>query len=304
MNKEDKIQALFKKLQKRVDANLSFVPLKIFYSRGKRKNNKRMYIKIDVGGQVIFGKFPLNKGDKMVIQEANKLKKISINQFSVPKVILSIGNGFFMTSVRGTPIEIILKKQGLSKSIKILKKAIRCIASFHQTTEKKNVAFKQKFDIYLKLTDKSSIALPYKNLLKKISVGYMHGDLDPFNMFFDIKTSQFSLIDWEDFYEEGFQELDILHFLIMTAVILYTNKDYDNLYNEIFCKKTYLKETLIDLLKQYCQLRQKDLKLLINLLPIYCDFQTQRLINSKRNPKEFLYLSFKDLFQRKGIKIF
>jgi len=304
MNKQDRIQVLLKKLQKKVNTNLFHIPLEVFYSGGKRKNNKRMYIKINIDGLVIFGKFPLNKNDKMVVKEAYKLRRISTNQFSIPEVILPVGKGFFMTSIKGCPIEFILKKRGLPKSMEILKETVRRIARFHRATEIEHVFFKDKLDIYSKLTGQNPRDFQKKDLLKEVSIGYMHGDLDPFNMFFDAKTNNYGLIDWEDFREKGIQELDILHFLIMIAVILCRKKDFINLYQKIFLKNNSLSRTIMRLLSEYCIIQKKNPHSIINLLPIYCDTQIYRLVKTGRNQKGFLYGSFKNLFQEKGYKTY
>lgn len=304
MNTNNKIKTLLEKLGGKINVDISLAFVKIFYSRGKRKTNKRMYIRININGRIIFGKFPLSKNDKKVIKEADILEKIFISQFSIPEVILRVDNGFFMSAVGENPIEIILKKQGLSKSIKILEEAVRRIANFHQITKIRHTSLKEKLNIYSKLTDISSVDIHQKDLFKKVSMGYTHGDLDPFNMFFDTKTNDYGLIDWEDFSEKGFQELDILHFLIMTAVILYPRGKLVSLYKKIFLKHTFLSKVIMKLLYEYCRLRKKDINVIINLLPVYCDFQIQRLIKASRNPKDFLYQTFKKLFREKYYKIY
>ncbi len=304
MDNKNKLKILLEKLGEKINANVLLTPVDIFYSTGKRKTNKRVYIKIPINERVIFGKFLINRNDRMVIKEADMLGKISTNQFLIPEVILKLNNGFFMSAVPGVPIEIILKKQGISKSMKILEKAVKLIANFHQVTEIKHIPLKKKLNIYLELTGKSSIDIKQKNLLKKVSVGYMHGDLDPFNMFFDTKTGNYGLIDWEDFTEKGFQELDILHFLIIIAVILYPNEDFISLYKKIFLKPTCLNKIIVEVLNQYCTFRGKGLHSVINFLPIYCDAQINRLVKTNRNPKDFLYESFKNLFQECGYKIY
>jgi hypothetical protein len=186
--------------------------------------------------------------------------------------------------------------------MKILEEAVKLIANFHQATETRYIPLKKKLNIYSELTGKSSIDIQRKDLLKKVSVGYMHGDIDPFNMFFDTKTNNYGLIDWEDFTEEGLQELDILHFLIMTAVILYPGEGFIGLYERIFLKDIPISKAFAELLFNYCQLRRKNIDTLINLLPIYCDFQIKRLLVSKRCPKDFIYPTFKKLFFKSRYK--
>lgn len=306
MNNETKIKILIEKLRKKIDINSSSFSWSASYSQGKRETNKRMYIKIKIDdGRIIFGKFPLNKNDKMVKKEANTLQKISITQFSISNVILKTNGGFFMSTIKGNPIEIILQKQGLSKSLKIVERAVVRIANFHQATVIHDIPFMERLNIYSKLIiGKSLHNLQEGYLFKEVSVGYMHGDLDPFNMFFDKGSNSYGLIDWEDFNERGFQELDILHFLMMVGVILYPRKDFTALYQDIFLKNTFLHNTIMKLLYKYCQIQKKNLEVIINLLPIYCDYQNYRLIKAVRNPNNFLYKTFEELFQEKGYKIY
>lgn len=296
MDNKNKIKTLLKKLGKKLNANVLLTSVDIYYSAGKRKTNKRFYINAPINGCAIFGKFPADRNDGMVVKEANILKKISTNQFSIPKVVLKVKNGFFMSAVAGAPVEIVLKGRGLSKSIKILEKAVKLIANFHQATEVKSMSIKRKLNIYSELTGRSSIGIKQRGLLEKVSIGYMHGDLDPFNMFFDVKTGNYGLIDWEDFTKEGFQELDVLHFLIMAVVILYPGEGFTSLYEMIFLHGTPTNKIFMKLLSKYCQLRKKNMDTLINLLPIYCDFQIKRLVASKRDPSDFIYPTFKKLF--------
>lgn len=304
MDHKNKIEKLLEKLGRKINIGSSSLFWNVSYSQGKRKTNKRMYIKIEINGQTIFGKFPLNKNDKMVEKEARTLEKISITQFSIPKVILKTEGGFFMSPIKGSPIEIILQKQGLSKSLKILEKAIVLIAKFHQITEIHNLSLRKKLNICLKLTRQPLCNLGKNFLLKEISIGYMHGDLDPFNMFFNKENNNYGLIDWEDFTERGFQELDILHFLMMIGVILYPKKKFIPLYQDIFLKNTILNNIIMKLLDKYCQLRKKNLKTIINWLPIYCAYQINRLIKTGRSPRNFLYKTFREQFQEKGYKIY
>ena len=306
MDNKNRIKTLLKKTDGKININSPDFSWSFFCSKGKRKINQRIYIKVNTDRQIIFGKFPLDKNDKMVDKEINILKKISVTQFFIPKVIFKTDRGFFMSAVKGIPIKMIMQKKGLSKSIEILKRAVALMAYFHQTTKIKDISFRELKNIYSKLTNKCLFEhdTQNKNLLKKISVGYMHGDFDPYNMFFDEKNKTYGLIDWENFVEKGFQELDILHFLIMTSRIFYPKEDFASLYKRIFLKNTALSRATKKILDEYCVIQKNNPDSIIKLLPIYCDVQIYRLVKTGRNPKNFLYENFKNLFQEKGYKIY
>ena len=297
MINENDVDKLVNKLEKKLKIPVG--SWNISYSKGKRKTRKRMYIQIHLDKQSIFGKFPLDIKDKSLVREAILLDRISVKEFLIPKVILKTNEGFFMSAINGLPIELDLKEKGLLKGMRILNEAVAKIARFHKKT---NV---DKTDIgEIKIDSLLNEQSPSykKEILSRINTGYTHGDLDPFNMFFDRKTDHFGLIDWEDFKKKGIQELDILHFLIMTAVILYPSDDYKTLYRKIFLKNTLLHRVFLKLIDIYCKIINQDANNIINLLPIYCDMQIQRLLNASRNPNDFLYKTFKNQFERYGTK--
>lgn len=297
MINEDDVDKLISELEKKL--KISSGSWNISYSKGKRKTRKRMYIQVHLDKQLIFGKFPLDINDKSLVRESTLLNRISVREFSIPKVILTTNEGFFMSVINGLPIELELKKEGLSKGMRILSEAVAKIARFHKETNIDQTDIgKIKID---SLLNKQSSSYN-KEILSRVNIGYAHGDLDPFNMFFDKKTSRFGLIDWEDFRKEGIQELDILHFLIMTAVILYPTDDHRTLYRKIFLKNTLLHRVFLKLINIYCKIVNQDVNNVINLLPIYCDMQIRRLLNSSRNPNDFLYKTFKNQFERYGTK--
>jgi len=292
---EHEIKISLNKLSREIKCNFPFSRIKIFYPSGKRKTSKRLYIKVSTKQGSIFGKFSKEK-DKGIAREAKILEKISVKQFYVPKVLLKVNNGFFMFAVKGYPMEFFLKDNRIKKSIKILEKAVSLMAKFHTATEIQHISFKKKLYIYSKLTGKFKVNDEQRKTVESVSIGYMHGDLDPFNMFFEKKTGDYALIDWENFCSDGFQELDILHFLIMTSVIFYPKENFKNLYTKIFIANTDINKIFNKLLDTYCKLRKKNKNQIMKLLPIYCDFQIKRLLRTKRNPQNFVYPVFKKLF--------
>lgn len=260
-------------------------------SNGKREINSRIYIKIHTNKRNLFIKYAQNEKLNIFRKEYDALKKVDSDYFSIPQPLGLISKGIIMSEIKGIPLENRIKTHGLTDSIGLLEDVIIHIARFH----KSNVS-KSKIEtsvLYKEVTGNEDFA-QIQTLRSKITVGFTHGDLDPFNTFFDKNTSKFGLIDWEDFREYGIQGLDILHFIIMLAVIANPKLSYRKLYEAIFRKDKG--NVYIRLLDLYCIEMVIHQSVILELLPVYCDAQNHRLKKNLRNTNGFLYHEFKRIY--------
>lgn len=258
-----------------------------FFSSGKRKHGSRVYIIIHTNKRDLFVKYDQNGKSDAFNKEYNSLKKINSSDFSSPQPIGLINKGMVISVVNGIPLETLICRDGLDKSIRVLNKTMVLMASFHQ----KYVSQQSKsINLYDKMV-KNKISLPKKIPMDEINLGFIHGDFDPFNTFFDSNSLKFGLIDWEDFSEFGIQELDALHFVIITGVIANQSISHQKLYEVVF--SSYESNPYLKLLQIYCRERQSPMETTLKLIPAYCDIQNDRLKKAKRDTSDFLYNEFK-----------
>jgi len=265
-----------------------------FFSAGKRAGGDRVYITIHTNMRDFFVKYDRTAKSDTFKKEFQTLKHVKSNGFSVPQPIELIDKGIVMSVVNGVPLETIIKQDKIEKNIKLLNNAITRIASFHRRyaskTSKKELHDAKNND---KTTSLEQITTGTINL------GYTHGDLDPFNTFFDSNSSKFGLIDWEDFSENGIQEFDALHFIVMTGTIFHPDIQHQKLYEIIFDK--YKSNPYLRLLRTYCEERPSSFETVLGLVPAYCDIQNHRLENMQRNTSDFLYNEFKKIFNKSKV---
>jgi hypothetical protein len=251
-----------------------------FLSGEKRKGDSRVYVNIWKDNQNIFIKYTPKSTTEKLQKEFSILKTLEDNKyFRTPRCIGIINNGIVMSFVSGNSLENKLTSEGLLKCKNLLKNIIKQIGLFH----KNNRGSKNITDIPIS-----------PSLQSHIHIGYTHGDLDPFNLLIDDLEKLPGLIDWEDFNPTGIQELDALHFVIMSGLILNPNINHEMLYNMIFNKK--IENPYTNLFNVYCKTTNQSIEIIKKLLPVYCDVQNKRLVDVKRDTTQFLYTTFKKLY--------
>jgi hypothetical protein len=260
-----------------------------FFSGGKRKTGSRIYIFIHTNKRDLFVKYDQDGKSDIFTKEYQTLEKVESNIFSIPRPIELINKGMVISVVNGISLEPLICRDGLDKSIRVLNEAMILMASFHRkyASQLSKSANQKLFNSMVKNKISSLAQTP----MDEINLGFTHGDFDPFNTFFDSSSSKFGLIDWEDFSEFGIQELDALHFIIMTGVIANHGISNHKLYEIIF--GGYKQNPYLKLLQTYCRKRPSSIKTVLKLIPVYCDTQNDRLKKNKRDTSDFLYNEFK-----------
>lgn len=263
---------------------------------GDRRNEKpRIYLSLRTSKRNLFVKYSLKERPNVFQREYDALAKQEENGFIVPKPIGLIDRGIVLSFIDGQPIEERVIQSGLSENLDLLMDAVIAIAGFH-IKHVRNLREEDVGKIYKEVT---KVAMPDKqeNLLKHARFGFTHGDLDPFNTFVDSKKRRFSLIDWEDFREDGIQALDIIHFIVMLGVIANPKCEYNNLYEKIFSR--YGENVYLHLLRTYSDETKTSFSKLLEFIPLYCDAQNYRLIKAGRDTTPFLYNKFKEIYYEK-----
>lgn len=268
---------------------------KFFLSGGKRGGGSRIYLTVRTNRRDLFTKYDPHGKFAAFKNEYTALEKVASMDFSIPKPIAVLDRGILISKIEGVPLEEIVGQKGLRKMGKVLNDAIVRIAAFHKKyVFRPNI--KERAKIYKEITGENRYGRMQKEF-NRSSIGFAHGDLDPFNMLYDLKTSEFGLIDWENFNMRGSQELDVLHFVVMLAVIVNPGISHAELYGILF--KKYKKNPYRTLLARYCKERNIVLASVLALIPVYCDTQNYRLIRAKRSTSGFLYTDFKELYYGK-----
>lgn len=283
---------ILSELKKTLSDNEEVIEFNDFLSGGKRKKEYRIYLTVRTNKRGLFIKYDPSARPDTFKKEYNALTKINSNGFLTPQPIKLINKGIVMSEITGVSLEEIVKRNGLKQSLKLLTDAVIHIALFHKKhTHQLEKSGKEK--IYREVTGKRA-HVEIKIVIDQANLGFTHGDLDPFNTFYDAKKSEFGLIDWEDFRENGIQELDALHFVTMLGVITNPRASYQELYRIIFEK--YKKNPYLGLLTKYCEKRSVPPTTILALIPVYCDAQNYRLIKAQRDTKAFFYNEFKKLY--------
>lgn len=283
---------ILNELKKALSDNEEVIEFNDFLSGGKRKRGHRIYLTVRTNKRGLFVKYDINARPDAFEKEYNALTKIGSNGFLAPQPIKLINKGIVMSEITGVSLEEIVKRNGLKQSLGLLTSAVIYIAIFH----KKHTHQLEKNDkekIYKEVTAKR-MPVEIKTAIDQANFGFTHGDFDPFNTFYDVKKSEFGLIDWEDFRENGIQVLDALHFVTMLGVIANPGASYQELYGIIFEKNK--KNPYLGLLTKYCEERLVSLTTILELIPFYCDAQNYRLIKAQRDTNAFLYNEFKKLY--------
>lgn len=258
----------------------------------RRKETPRLYLSIHTNKRNLFVKYSLKEDTNIFQREYDALVKLEENGFITPKPIGLIDRGIILTFVGGKPIEENIIQSGLSKNLDLLIDAIFQISKFHI----KHICNPREEDvdeIYKKITG-ATISIKQRELIRHTKFGFTHGDLDPFNTFFDPKKRKFGLIDWEDFREDGIQILDVIHFIVMLGVIVNPKCAHDKLYEKIFNK--YEGNVYLHLLKVYSQETKTSFSEILRFIPTYCDAQNYRLNKANRDTTPFLYNKFKEIY--------
>lgn len=286
------IKNILNELKKALSDEEEIIEFNDFLSGGKRKNEYRIYLTVRTNKRSLFVKYDPNARSDTFVREYNALTKISSNGFFTPQPIKLISKGIVMSAITGMSLEETVKKNGLKPSLRLLTIAVLHIAAFHKKhTYQLEKNGKEK--IYREVTGKRA-HVKIKTAIDQANFGFTHGDLDPFNTFYDVEKSEFGLIDWEDFRENGIQELDALHFVTMLGIIVNPGVSCRELYGIIFEK--HKKNPYMGLLIRYCEERPVLLMTILALIPVYCDTQNYRLIRAQRDTKTFLYNEFKKLY--------
>lgn len=160
----------------------------------------------------------------------------------------------------------------------ILYNVVEDIALFHSRSHKDSRLNSR----YLSLIKGSSYDL--------FHVGYMHGDLSPSNII--VNKGKVTIVDWEDFKEDGVCELDALHFFVMLGVLWFSGnrKSMGELVKMILYNKKF--GSLINkLFSKYCKITGYKKGSVMGLLPLYCKSQIMRLEDNRRDPANFIYPS-------------
>lgn len=264
-------------------------------SGGRRNEKPRIYLSLRTSKRSLFVKYSLKERPNIFQREYDALAKQEENGFIIPKPIGLIDRGIVLSFVDGQPIEEIIIQSGLSENLDLLIDAVIAIARFH-IKHTYNPREEDVGKIYKEVT-KVAMSDKQENLLKHARFGFTHGDLDPFNTFFDSSKRRFSLIDWEDFREVGIQVLDIIHFVVMLGVIANPKCGHDFLYENVFGERKG--NIYLHLLRTYCNETKTSFSKLLEFIPIYCDAQNYRLIKAGRDTTPFLYNKFKEIYYEK-----
>jgi len=262
-------------------------------SGDKRKEGHRIYLTVHTDKRNLFVKYDPAAASGAFKREYGALMKVSLDEFIVPQPIKLMDNGIVMSEVAGVSIEKTVKKNGLEQSLELLTGAVINIANFHKNHTCR-ARKKGNEEIYKKITGKKADA-DAKTAIDQANFGFMHGDLDPFNMLYSAEEKKLGLIDWENFREDGIQELDALHFIIMLGVIANPKISWRELYGIIFKKNK--ENPYLNLLERYCAKRSVPMRTTLGLIPIYCETQNHRLAEAQRDTKKFLYNDFKKLHE-------
>jgi hypothetical protein len=292
-------QNVLNHLQKAVSNNERIIKYNHSLSGGKRKNKRRIYLTVRTNKRVLFVKYDPETGSNAFIREYNALTKINSDEFVTPQPIILINKGVVTSEIKGTSLEGIIKRKGLKQSLRLLTDAITRIAVFHKKYSHQ-LKKKDKKEICEEVTG-SKMSIEISPAINRASFGFIHGDLDPFNTFYNAKKSEFILIDWEDFRENGIQELDVLHFVTMLGVIANPELSYRKLFRVIFEKN--IENPYLDLLARYCKERTSSLTTVFKLIPVYCDAQNHRLIKAHRETRNFLYSELKKNYYEKQYSV-
>jgi len=246
-------------------------------SKGKRKDQQRIYAKTKRHRKNIFIKWALNKNDEFYLHERNAYLSDTIEKFA-PKLIQPLSQGNVFSLIDGQTLDEIFSKQ---LTIQLAKQAIKKMAHFHNFSKEVTI------DKEIKLT------LRKNNLRSELyHAGAMHGDLDPFNTILSKKELYF--IDWEDYRENGLCEIDFVHFIAMLWII--TNKNANVTLNskaKKIIEDVFVLNKFKVLFDEYSSITGTKRSALLRLFPAYCDLSISRLKRNKRQWKNFIYVELK-----------
>lgn len=265
-----------------------------FLSGEKRKQAPRVYTTVHTDRRDFFVKSATDlAGREGLRREYETLSRLRIKGFQTPRPFELFNWGMVMLKLNGTSLDRKIEKVPISFELRSsLERVILCISLFHLNARGDMPTTTSLEKTYKELTGKD-ISSETMNLMTQASLGFTHGDLDPFNLLLtDSPDSELALIDWEDFRQDGVQELDIINFIIMLAVVMNPNVSHRDLYDIVF-KSGGL---YMDLLQTYCSERGISLSTIQQFVPMYCDTQNYRLTKANRSTEEFLYNVFKECF--------
>ncbi|MGG4551437.1 aminoglycoside phosphotransferase family protein [Paenibacillus humicus] len=275
------------------------IKLESFVPNSARKTKQRLFVKFLLDGSAKYIlKLPVSDNDNKVSREYVTLTNLQLGINVAPKPFLLYKNGFIMSYIDGELVPDLLRvTNNIHKWNFIVDKAIDAIVQLHKKDA--TPAFNTKeilknFCERIGVKDYIHESIPES---LKLSIGSMHGDLGPWNIVYNRKNDNISLLDWEDYQPNSIQVMDLINFLFTLPVVMYPEiKNFKELFKNVFLRNGYISELICRGLNRYAKQMNISGRDLLFLVPIYCQQMIYRLEQDNRPSNNYFYGYFKEAF--------
>jgi hypothetical protein len=261
-----------------------------------RTTRRRRFTALQSGGRTLLvSKSAYDEDDHKVAGEWNKLSRISLPpRLDHTRAVARTDHGFVMAYVPGVDLPDVLVASGdARKFATLLGRTIDLLAGMHLHAAVPTSDARMQWSVAEQYVPepadaRSALIAAVENAL----VGPTHGDLAPWNVRYDEATDRITLIDWEDYRPIGISGIDVINLLVTFGLVVfpeYRERGFEWLYGQVLEGDHWYAILLRRLVMRYAALVGTSPRLVIDLLPFFCQWLIARISSDGRDPAPLYY---------------
>jgi len=267
-----------------------------------RKKRRRLFVSGGTGQHPLYvAKMPLDPQDTMVVKERGILGAPAPEGMTRPVLVSSLGDGFVMDWVPEQDFPQAFGNGGPDRPRTLLEQAVDLMLPLHTGPGAAGTADATPLaKEYLgNLLDHAGPAA--LDELTRTWTGPSHGDLGPWNIRWDPADGRLSLIDWEDYHDEGITAIDLLNTMLTSALVMfpqYRERGFSWLGDQMFVLDGPYRAAARSALRRYASGTGQSAAGVARLIPICCLWLHRRIEKQGRRADHLFYRPLAEYFLR------
>jgi hypothetical protein len=296
------VQLRMKQLAKPDGESSDSITYRSWTSSGVRTTKQRRFTVMLVNNVPRFvSKVSLDPTDDKVVREGIILAQLSLPaSLRCPHLAAFIEGGFIMSYLPTMDLPNVLTEHTSAKLTSLVDRTISIMADMHvrnATTEpglnlRRHAVGKYVDNPY---TDEKR----FRTALSKALIGPTHGDLAPWNIRYDPDSDDIGVLDWEDYQSFGVPAVDIINLLLTLGLVVFPSfqqNGFDWLFQQVLNSSHWYALFLRDAIRNYAHLTSQEPRLVIDLLPLFCQWLSARIEREGRDTRGLYYGRFFTLY--------
>ena len=266
---------------------------------GARTKRKRRFTALIVDGSpALVSKMALDREDRKVAGEWIKLTGLSLaGVINHPRAIGQIGDGFIMTYAPGHDLpDALLGLDSQEQFAELLTQAVELVATMHLHGAICDRDPCKRWDAARQYVDQPyATETRFRTALEQAIICPTHGDLAPWNLRYDRATARITIVDWEDYLPLGIAGMDVVNLLITLGLVVFPNyreRGLDWLYDQVLNSNHWYALLVREEINHYASLTNQQPRVVIDLLPFFCQWLIARIENEGRDASSLYYKCF------------